>query len=201
MIESNKPNAPKDFLINSNESKNIIKIILQEISVYNILHQVNPKLGKYFLSRTNAKEQTDKSEKANNPYLSLFLGIPSSKLTNEEKFLLAFFTPKNFENDLPDLLSYIAEMHKRFLIVNKSNTFYILGHNKQILRFVVKQASEHFYSSKLKVFISEDQEDEEFINNLEPMSEEETQQSMMELMKHPLFMTEIPTSLEDFGRQ
>lgn len=115
-------------------------------------------------------------------------------MNNEEKMLLAMLSPKNMDEDLPDLLAYMAELKTRFEIVNKSNKDYILGHRQEILNFILQQASEHFYASKLKVYLTD--EDDEDEGEIVKMSEEETKEKMEEVMSHPLFMTSIPEEVE-----
>ena len=110
--------------------------------------------------------------------------------------LCTFLCPKNMDQDMPDLLSYISDLKNRIEIVNKKNKSYILGHNKQILKFIIKEASEHYYASKLKVYIHDD-DDEEPLDESQKLTEEETRERMEEVMKHPLFMTELPENIED----
>lgn len=108
--------------------------------------------------------------------------------------LLGFLAPKNLSSDIPEILSYLADLHSRLLSVNRGDTkTYIEDNSNTILRFLLKEASEHFYSSKLRLYVEE--EDKEYKPE-RPLSEEETRQQMEEVMNHPLFMTEIPKDIK-----
>ena len=190
--ERNKK-PPRDYLLTSDQADIIRERILSNIEVENILNIIDPKLKKLYECRASIEDEEYNKKRADIPYLRLFK-ICHKRMNNEEKMLLAFFAPKNFDQDLPDLLSYIELIKTKIEIVNKSNRDYILGHSEEILNYVIKQATEHYLASKLKVYITEEEEDTYVGKEL---TEEETRTQMEEVLNHPLFMTEIPDKIEN----
>lgn len=191
-IEANRniSNLPKDFFLEDQLKIKLIDIIIENINVENILDLYNPKLKDLYLKKVdeNYKQKTDLKD----VYLEKFKVLPSN-MNNEEKMLYSFFTPKNMEKDLPELLDYINDTYNRICIVNKKNESYISGNKHEIYMFIIKECAEHYFSSKLKVYMTDDDEEENYERR--EMTAEETQIQVDEIMQHPLFMTEIPEDI------
>lgn len=191
---TNKEKPEKDYILYKPQFSIIQNRIYSLIEIENILNIVNPKLKDlYILRSTSEMESKNKSFSETLPYLSLFR-ITKDKLNNEEKMLLSFLSPKNLIEDLPELLSYISLIYSKIHIVNKSNQDYLSGHSNEILSFVIKEATEKYFASKLSVYITNEEEDD---YKVEELSVEETKKTMDEVLSHPLFMTEIPKDIED----
>lgn len=192
-MEKKDDQLKEEFFINPTQKLELIDLILKSIEIEDILELYNPKLKEIYLSKIT-DDSINENLNSKDKCLSKFK-VKFKEFNNEEKMLYAFLCPDNMVVDLKDLLSYVSELYDRLLIVNKSNLNYINGHLTEIYSFVLKQAAEHFYSSKLQVFMT-DEDDEEYKCEKKELSEEETRQQMQEVLDHPLFMTTIPDKVE-----
>lgn len=183
-------NKAKDYILMNEQVSILREILMNQIQFENILEMVNPKLKDMYIERFG---EIVKDQKLSDILNTLLLSF--STLNNEEKMLMCFLCPKNIDADIPEILSYSFILKEKLEIVNKSNKDYILGHSKQILQFIMKQSVEHYYASKLKVYLTDEDEEEDLSNRVE-LTEEETREQMEEVMQHPLFMTEIPENIE-----
>lgn len=184
----------ENYFINDSQKNQLRELILSVISVESILEQLNPKLRDLYIERSS-EEQYQANLASKDLGLNLFK-VAVDKMNNEEKMLFCFFCTENMNYDLKDLLDYTNELYNRLLTVNRKNNDYIIGHSHEIYSFILKQAAEHFYSSKLKVFISDEEDDEEPEENRKMLTEEETREQMEEVLNHPLFMTKAPDKIE-----
>jgi hypothetical protein len=80
-------------------------------------------------------------------------------MNNEERFLLALTTVNaNIIDDLNYLLEYCTDI---FEVIAKVHHDKLYQHANAITKLVLKEALANYYSSKIKLYVEEDEEEEE----------------------------------------
>lgn len=137
--------------ITENEIFQIKSILLEYISVEELLAKVNPKLKISYITRRESYSdfQFDKDN---------FLKIPREKMNLEERMLLAFFTLSNLKNDLNELLEY---MNKMYEIIRYGNENLIDRVEEDLSIMVIRNALTNHFAAKIKILIPDADEDDD----------------------------------------
>ncbi len=81
--------------------------------------------------------------------------IPKNKLNNEERFLLACLHPTNMKSDLFQILEYLENLFGTITLVNQK------GYEDFVVYYTIEKGLTHFYSSKIKLYVDDYEEEEE----------------------------------------
>ena len=79
--------------------------------------------------------------------------IPKIKMNEEERFLLACLHPENIKQDLNSLLDYLEKIYEAIKMVNQE------GDENFIIQYSIEKGLNHFYSSKIKLYIPDDEDE------------------------------------------
>jgi len=137
--------------ITDNDIIVIKSIILQYISIEDLFGKVNPKLKSSYLTRRETYTGFEFDQEN-------FLKIPKEKMNLEERMLLAFFTISNLKADLNELLEY---MNKMFEIIRYGHESLVDRVEEEVSFMVIKNALTNHYAAKIKILISDADEDDD----------------------------------------
>jgi hypothetical protein len=136
--------------ISKEEVSKLLSIIRTHTHVGEILEGIHPGLRTLYDNRRIHYNQDH----------SLFK-IPREKLNNEERLLFACFCDTNLKEDMNELLEYCAKMLDILVKANYHKREIIMDNQEEVIKLVFNNAIRNYYSSKIKLFFKDIEDEEE----------------------------------------